>query len=230
MEVGTVRLKYLGFLLGVSLLICSSAWANTLTFDFSDCSLISSAATKPATCPNGTATGPLTYTVGGLSITAVGYDIAGQSKTDRLYVKSEGVEEDEIGLGISDEQDHEINTTHFIQLDLQNLISDGVTSGILEIGSLSGDRYQYCLTNTAAAGSTTLSHCWTPSLGYGVLANPITVYWGLTRYLDVRAKTNNVLIESLEVDPVDPVPEPGSMLLLASGLLGAAGYMRRRVG
>ena len=61
---------------------------------------------------------------------------ASHSRPDRLYVKNEGAEEDEIGLGISDESDHEINSTHFIQLDLSNLIGIGINGGILDIGSL----------------------------------------------------------------------------------------------
>ena len=96
-----------------------------------------------ATCTTGTGTwnfnapvGALgtsqTYTVNGLTITAYGY--TSPSTATALYGKNDAG--DEHGLGIASDGDHEIDTNHYIQLDLSQLQAAGMLNAQIQIGSM----------------------------------------------------------------------------------------------
>ena len=73
-----------------------------------------------------------TYIVNGLTISAYGY--TSPSTATALYGKNDAG--DEHGLGIASDADHEIDTNHFIQLDLGQLQAAGVLNAKIQIGSM----------------------------------------------------------------------------------------------
>ena len=48
-------------------------------------------------------------------------------------------------------------------------------------------------------------------------------------YLSSVGRNNGLTSAAITLDPTPPVPEPSSLVLLASGILGAGGMMRRRI-
>src|ERR1700730_2211700 len=123
------RIVRFAAILIASLGLCSLASADTLTWDFSS--------------PTGPLANSQTYssTPGSIVMTAYGFTTTtaagastlGKTGTADLYGKHDGG--DENGLGTKVEVDHEINVTHFVELDLSNLVGDKVT---FFINSLTG--------------------------------------------------------------------------------------------
>ena len=191
----------------------ASVRADMLSYDFS------------------TPAGPLgtsqTYTSNGVTITASGYTLSGHHR--RLFGKTDSG--DEHGLGLKGEDDHEIDTKHFIQLNLASLYSHFGTSSLtvnLTIGSVQpGEGYDIYGTNTAGslAGATLLNS--------GTLDEiPFSVTTGF-QYLDVIARPgteegghSDVLLSSLCA--TSAVPEPAGLILFGVGALGLAGCAWRQ--
>lgn len=205
-----MRIKIAALAIGIALWT-APAWAGTINF------------TQGYSGMQGT---QLTYTLDGTTITATGYQEGWpNSKTD-LYVKTSGG--DESGLGINNEDDHEIDTSQFIQLNLSNLAGLGITSGDLSMGSVqSGEGYAiYDSNKVGLPGSLQLT---------GTLdETPFSISWSAADPLiDVTAyvpKNGNcdadVLLMSLSTHN-DPTPEPASLALMGTGLLALAfGYRR----
>lgn len=48
-------------------------------------------------------------------------------------------------------------------------------------------------------------------------------------YVDTTGKQSGITSEPITLDPVSPVPEPSSLVLLGTGILGAAGVIRRKL-
>ncbi len=84
--------------------------------------------------PNGTLGTSQTYTVNGKTITAYGFNNGNPGTPTALYGKNLGG--DETGLGINSNVNQEIDINHFVQLDLNQIIAAGVTSGTMMIGSM----------------------------------------------------------------------------------------------
>ena len=103
-------------------------------------------ATSTSTCGSGTLTwnfnSPLntlgtsqTYTINGVTITAYGFNNGSPLGTPTaLYGKNDAG--DEHGVGIASDSEHEINSTNFVQVDLQNLINSGATNAQMSVGSV----------------------------------------------------------------------------------------------
>jgi len=191
--------------LAVACVMAPAASANTsYTWDF-------------ATTPNASLGSTThTYTVGGINITATG-------STD-LYYKVGGGEETGLGLACCD-SDKEINPRQSIVLDLSGLFSKNVTSLTLMLGSIqSGESGSVC-DAFAACLTFNSSKDFTPVSILSLYSDMKAHHSGL---LTVTAGSGDVLINQLQAT-TSPVPEPGSMVLMGSGLLAMAGVVRRKL-
>jgi hypothetical protein len=131
------------------------------------------------------------YTVNGITITAHGYYNNGSATN--LYAKNEGG--DETGLGLAYENDHEVDTNGFIQLDLQNVIASGASSVSLSIGSVqSGEKYNVYGSNTLGSiGTLLISNSTKDSTLFTVPSYPNY------RYIAIRATSGDVVLISLSI-------------------------------
>ncbi len=133
------------------------------------------------------------YTVNGLTITAYGYSGAGTTGTaTALFAKDDGG--DEYGLGISGESDSEIDTSHFITLDLSAIIAAGASNAQIMIGSIqSGEGFNLYGSNTLGSIGTLLTTGGS-SMDNVSFAIP---QFGTYKYISVRASAVDVLINAV---------------------------------
>ena len=209
----------------VTLFMTPALKAGTVTFSFSDCTEITSPLGK---CPPQNVdmgTNHVSYKSGGLTLDAWGFTTGGAA--EHLYVKNLGT--DETGLGtIIDTADHEITPDDFVNLDLSNLVAQGIFSGVIQIQSLqAGEGYKLCQgSSTTTFGASCLSSHGT---GAGTIDVPIT--WtassdviGIVGF-DNPTPGADVLISKLTVN----APEPATLTLLSMGLFGLASLRRRMI-
>ncbi|MGH9404605.1 MAG: PEP-CTERM sorting domain-containing protein [Terriglobia bacterium] len=229
-----MRFKAIAMIAGVVLLMTAPAWATSFNYSFENCGQISSTLGAGGACPGNLKTSGATYTAGGTSITAVGYQ-AGIGTTN-LYVKKDGG--DESGLGIANESDHEIADNQIIQLNLTNLALAGITSGNLALGSVqTGEGYAIFTSNQAGTlGSLELTGTLDDT-GFPVTWTQSDPFIGITAVdpnssCDWNCGTNyhsDVLLVSLSAStPTSPTPEPASLALMGTGLLAIAFAVRKR--
>jgi hypothetical protein len=207
MMMATVHRKLAGVAMALALGTAGGAAQATLyTFNFAS--------------PTGDLGTQETYTNNGVSITAYGFE--GLFDSTRLWGKNAGG--DEKGLGIKNEDDHEIDTHNFVQLSMSNLWSQSPTSLSMSIGSVqSGESWRIYGSNVLGSlGTLLLTGTTDAPAMFGVTPMPAGY-----AYLGVRAGSGNVLLSSLSANTA-PVPEPGSLALLASGLLAVVAMGGRR--
>jgi PEP-CTERM motif len=204
-----MKLWPIALLLLVSVAAIPAAADTTYTWNF-------------ATAPNASlGTTTHTYYNNGIGITATG-------STNLFYKLQGGIGgAGETGLGLSCcNSDHEIETGQSIILDLSSLFSKKVTGVSLMLGSIQRgetgqvcDAFGSCVTFGSANDSKSVSI-------FGLFTDMKHHHSGL---LTIKSGTGDVLINQLQATTA-AVPEPGSLMLMGTGLIGLAGLVRRKLG
>ena len=194
------------------------------TYDFS---------TAPSSMPSSSS---WVFTNGGLSITASGFTTPGNAPLN-LFAKSDGV--GETGLGFVGTLENEISSTNYMQLDVSDLLSHGVTSLTVQIGSLqTGEESIFSL--SAVSGQLGAPAIATLTGGAVDQSYVVALNSGFD-FIDITGggpntnpiSSGNVVLESASFTspgvPSSGVPDSGSTALLVGlGLLGLCCLVRSR--
>jgi hypothetical protein len=171
------------------------------------------------------------YTVSGYTISAYGYDNNnGDGTLHHLFYKNAGA--DEFGLGLVNTPNNELQVNEwgtplqFIQLNLSSILSQGLTNGRIEIGSVqSGESFNLY-------GSTVLGQLGTRlnSMPYGSnydLQFVSIPSFGSYRFISVVAAVGDSLPVAFQAT-IAPIPEAASLIPAALLAIAATIFEARR--
>jgi len=173
---------------GFTIKVTDSTGAAALSSCSGSCS-VGVTNTWSFTSPVGTLGTSQAYTVGGVTINAYGYTTSG--KATALYAKVQSG--DEFGLGISGTSGNEIDTAHFVQLDLSAAIAAGATNAQMTVNSVQcGESYSLYGSNTLGSLGTLLKGSLTADNNAFAIPN-----FPNYKYVSVIANSGNVLVASV---------------------------------
>jgi len=219
-----------GAAMAVGIAMSTTPPASAQSFDFANCATI---ITAGAACPNvDSGLSSLTYKDTGpgmFHVVADGFSPPGTPTN--LFVKFTGTDPGvETGLGLTKNlPDHEITAADLVNIDLSG-IGEKLASADLALESIQpGEGFKACLGNTVGqlGGVDCMTFTNPPSgMEQDVLfnnaadlaANPV---------IGITALTGDVLIAS-SLDVALAVPEPGSIALLGTALVGLMLVHRRK--
>jgi hypothetical protein len=160
-----------------------------------------------------------TYTSGSISLTAYAFAIGGAS--DHLFGKHDGGSEN--GVGIAGQSDHEITNSTFIELDLSSITNPFS----LLIGSTQDvEGFKVCFSSSLGTLGGSCQDFHTPNsdpFSTSFFTKPLG-----DQFVTITAdrEGSNVLLDGLTTTAT---PEPNSLLLFGTGIVAAAGVVRRKL-
>lgn len=151
----------------------------------------------------------------GFTIVASGFGGTGNTVSPTALFAKNQTGTDEVGLGTAAGSSKEVDSTHFIQLDLTALKGYGASTFLFSTNSVSGtDAYKVFLSKTQSGMDTVVFPTMTGEKTYTVNSSDFNA----RPYLSFTATTGDVLLGPGAVTKTD-APEPGTVVSLGAGLV-----------